>query len=304
MSLNLTSRVKRFGRAIGVDLMGFAPIGLFCNAERYGGINPAIYLSDATGVLVMACRIQQGTSRVAGPYNTPGKTYGPYLYYGYGYLNFFLAECAYRVANYLESNGYSAIPFPPTGPASMYRRYEGFAEMPTSEPFSADISHRHAAVAAGLGVIGFSGLLLTPQFGAKQRIVSIVTNAPLETDGQYVGPSLCEAEKCLICVKRCPTHALRGDRCNEFTVGDRTFRYASVDYTRCLLSIAGFIRKAGARTDLKIPLDSVKLGRDYYWKNRDKRSSIDFSMITEPIHMNLCGLCLISCPSTLKYRKR
>ena len=43
-------------------------------------------------------------------------------------------------------------------------------------------SQRHAATRAGLGEFGFSGLVLTPQFGPRQRFVSVITQAELEPD--------------------------------------------------------------------------------------------------------------------------
>jgi len=292
--------VKQFARQIGVDLIGFAPIERFACAPALGGIDPSVYIKRATGVLVLACRIQSGVRKVAGSYLSDGKTYGPYLWYGYGYLNWFLSECAYRIASLLESEGYSAIPFPPTGPTSMYRRYEGFAGLDTDKPFSADISHRHAAVAAGLGELGFSGLLLTPEFGPRQRLVTIVTDAPLKPDRLYQGPQLCDREHCGICVKACPTYALNSRNTHKVTIERETFEYARVDYTRCLMGVAGFMRKGGARTDFNMPPQEDAITRDYYKLNREKRNPIDLTMISEPVHMNLCGLCLLSCPAPVK----
>jgi hypothetical protein len=43
-----------------------------------------------------------------------------------------------------------------------------------------DFSYKHAALAAGLGVFGWSNLILTPTYGARQRLISVVTEAPLD----------------------------------------------------------------------------------------------------------------------------
>jgi ferredoxin len=302
--MNLSTQVRRFAKNLGVDLIGFAPIERFSNASVKGGIDPGVYLKGASGVLVMACRIQSGIRKSTGPYTVDGKTYGPYLWYGYGYLNWFLSECAYRVASYLESRGYLALPFPPTGPTSMYRRYEGFIDLPIDKPFSADISHRHAAVAAGLGEIGFSGLFLTPEFGSRQRLVTIVTNAPIEASNFYSGQRLCDAKRCGICINSCPTLALSKQSTHKVTIGRRVYEYARVNYTRCIMGVAGFTRRGGARTDLEMPPQEVDLKREFFKMNREKRNVIDFSMTSEPVHMNLCGLCLLSCPAPLKPSSR
>lgn len=45
-----------------------------------------------------------------------------------------------------------------------------------------DLSHKHAAVVAGLGVLGKNTLLITPQFGNRVNLVSIVTDLEIEPD--------------------------------------------------------------------------------------------------------------------------
>jgi epoxyqueuosine reductase QueG len=74
-------------------------------------------------------------------------------------------------------------------------------------------SHRHAAVLAGLGEIGLSNLLITPQFGARVRLVSIITEVPLEPDQPYE-KSLCregQKECGKACVVHCPVEAISPD---------------------------------------------------------------------------------------------
>ncbi|NIM69365.1 MAG: hypothetical protein GTO48_02660, partial [Xanthomonadales bacterium] len=44
------------------------------------------------------------------------------------------------------------------------------------------VSLRVAGVAAGLGELGHSKLLLTPQFGPRQRVFVVLTDAELEPD--------------------------------------------------------------------------------------------------------------------------
>ena len=61
---------------------------------------------------------------------------------------------------------------------------------------------RFAAVAAGLGEIGRNGIVLTPQFGPRQRFICLTTNAELPYDEVYRGPALCR--KCGRCFTACP----------------------------------------------------------------------------------------------------
>jgi len=59
---------------------------------------------------------------------------------------------------------------------------------------------------AGLGWIGKSCLLITPQYGPRVRLASILTDAPLES-GELL-PSECGGRR--DCVEVCPPKAITG----------------------------------------------------------------------------------------------
>jgi hypothetical protein len=60
--------------------------------------------------------------------------------------------------------------------------------------------------AAGLGEIGLSGLLLTPELGSKQRYVFVLTDALLPETTFDQGLRLCGGG-CIFCVEACPVQA-------------------------------------------------------------------------------------------------
>ncbi|MCD4670919.1 MAG: hypothetical protein K8S14_10795, partial [Actinomycetia bacterium] len=76
----------------------------------------------------------------------------------------------------------------------------------TAIPVSDCLSSRYAAVLAGLGQMGWSGCVITPEFGLRQRFVAIVTDVPLEPTPLYDGNPLCK--KCFRCVDACPVKAV------------------------------------------------------------------------------------------------
>jgi hypothetical protein len=118
------------------------------------------------------------------------------------------------VGQHLMANGYDAMIFPTTGlhpgvegmtdlqiwegpsPDGKARRYSPFRY--TFGPFS----HRHAATRAGLGEFGYSNLVLTREFGPRQRFNSIVTNAELAPD-PLISEPICLREACRLCQKAC-----------------------------------------------------------------------------------------------------
>jgi epoxyqueuosine reductase QueG len=68
-----------------------------------------------------------------------------------------------------------------------------------------DVSLRHAAVCAGLGVFGRHNLVIHPNFGSRLSFTGILTELPLVSDPP-VTEKLCD--NCNLCVKACPGKAL------------------------------------------------------------------------------------------------
>jgi epoxyqueuosine reductase QueG len=261
---------------MGVDLFGVAP------AERLGegpeGARPTDYLPTARSVIVLAAKILDAVVEVAGHYEEPGKTLSPYMWYGYPVLNWDLSSAAVRLARLLEARGFRGLPFPPTGLLYKYGT-------------RADFSHRHAAVAAGLGEVGFSGLLLTPQFGARQRLVSIITDAPLEPSPMYEGLELCRPDCCgLACIKACPTTAMTSK--TSFTIEGKTYTHARLHQVKCKWP---FAEKGFRRTKVTMPTDPTE--EDF----RELLSSTPphpfDAALNQFTFVPQCGACIFSCPS-------
>lgn len=69
------------------------------------------------------------------------------------------------------------------------------------------LTHKRAATCAGLGWIGKSGLLVTPEHGARLSWGTILTDADLDV-AEPVLQSRCGT--CAACVRACPVGAIRG----------------------------------------------------------------------------------------------
>jgi epoxyqueuosine reductase QueG len=83
-------------------------------------------------------------------------------------------------------------------------------------------SHKIAAHLAGLGWIGRSCLLITPEAGPRVRWTTVLTDAPLAAAGRATEQACGE---CRQCVDMCPTKAFTG---KPFRVGEhRDVRFAA-----------------------------------------------------------------------------
>lgn len=106
----------------------------------------------------------------------------------------FVDNAAARIARCLEKEGFESVHVAATMPVEFLGGRNFIGEFP----------HRNAAVAAGLGVRGRNNLLITPEFGPRHRMASVITTAALEPD-PVLKDSPCR--KCEKCVKACPVSA-------------------------------------------------------------------------------------------------
>ena len=148
----------------GADLVGIAPMERFATAPQ--GHKPTDFMPDCKSVISIGLHLFQGMSDVWGEYDEPGKSITPYLFYGYGLTNIESSRIVNRMAKLLEYKGYKTLCFLPTWLSSSYKYFE---EMFETDKVKTEFSHRHAAVAAGIGEFGWSGIVLTPEFGSMQR---------------------------------------------------------------------------------------------------------------------------------------
>jgi epoxyqueuosine reductase len=124
-----------------------------------------------------------------------------YRHNSYDVVNLALDLIALRIANTLQRAGFDTFPIP--------------ASKRTDDDHICGIfSQKLAAHLAGLGWIGKSCLLITPDHGPRVRWVTILTDAPLRPTGTP-GKQQCGA--CSACVDICPQHAFTGTpfHCDE-----------------------------------------------------------------------------------------
>ena len=90
-----------------------------------------------------------------------------------------------------------------------------------------ELSHKMIANLAGLGWIGKSCLLITPEYGPRLRWATLLTDYDLETENN---PLNSRCNDCRLCVQKCPSHALNDV---EFRKEDpRSVRYDAFKCSR------------------------------------------------------------------------
>lgn len=176
--------VKSVAREAGADLVGLARVEDYPAGGHIGA--PSRFMPGARSIVAFAVRIPGGALESNSMHLTlRGSMTSMEVVDWVGH----------RVAGYLEDHGALAVAIPTFIPLPM---------IPETKGLIAEFSLRHAAQAAGLGVLGRNNLLLTERFGPRVRLGAVVTTAELEPDPR--AEKVCE--ECNTCIDSCPAEAL------------------------------------------------------------------------------------------------
>lgn len=108
-------------------------------------------------------------------------------------------EIAEWLADFIITKGYRAYA------QSDRNLINGFYDETTK---TTTLPHKKIAILAGLGWIGKSNLLVTPEYGSAFCMCTVLTNAPLPIENKPMIISKCG--DCTICKDICPTSAIHG----------------------------------------------------------------------------------------------
>ncbi len=272
--------IKETALKNGMDLCGIADISRFKTSMK--GKHPCDILPGCKSVIVVGVRLLDGIIQANFRDFEDGRRDLKGLYGTYGYTmlpNFELTYACYAIAQFIErTTGEIATPCS-TGPMTN----------------GSQISIRHAAVAAGLGVFGWMSIVLTPEFGPRNRFGVILTTAEIEPDPMYEGKELCNPEKCGICTKVCPTGALSkyGEQdARVVKMGGKKYEYCHVNMARCLSACMALTKDLGGQEDI-LQTD------DPSWQDivdaTPKARADDVGIQHSPSWY--CGRCLSYCPT-------
>ena len=278
--MDIKALVKEAALKNGMDMCGVASIDRFAGSPK--GRHPQETLPGCKSVVVVGVGLLDGIVQANFRTFEDGREdlKGLYGTYGYAMLpNFELTYACYAVAKVIERQlGEVATPCS-TGPMTN----------------GIQISIRHAAVAAGLGEFGWMGIVLSPEFGPRNRFGVVLTTAEIEPDPMIDTGTLCDPTKCTICTDCCPTKAIGAYGSNDTStsvLGNKTYTYGFVSMPRCQAPTQGMRIKFGARKDyLTTDAPTSEDIREGEAKMPESRSGLQS---LETWH---CGKCLSYCPA-------
>ena len=121
-----------------------------------------------------------------------------------------------------------------------YLPEEGAADVSEMTEFHPEFSHRYAAVAAGIGRLGWSGNLMTAELGALVELGSVISDAPLTPDAPLPDAEH-PCDGCRSCSAVCPVGMVPPRESAEVTIGSVTERIAAKrPNTCCWIGCTGY----------------------------------------------------------------
>jgi epoxyqueuosine reductase QueG len=192
--------IKARAKQHGADIVGVAP------AERLAGEapghRPADLLPGAKSVISVGIRQLRAYMEKA-----PNTTF---FMYGYRQKNDYINEIVSDLAQFLDGEGYYALPVAPWGSGDLVIEHNGSRGKKPKAHMSGVFSHARAAAGAGLGEVGLNGMFLSAVYGPRIHLGSVITTAPLAAGPSATG-GLCDRIGCMECVKQCPAEAIASD---------------------------------------------------------------------------------------------
>ncbi|WP_432736263.1 4Fe-4S double cluster binding domain-containing protein [Maridesulfovibrio sp. FT414] len=200
---NFKEKLLNEAKSWGADLIGIADTNRLANMET----RPASLLNGFPRAISIAVQLADGI--MDGITDVPTELYSQH----YQRVNALLDNIACRVSSFIQNNGGRALPIPAS-------------QILCEERFTSYISHKAVAINAGLGWQGKSLLLVTPKYGPRVRLTTILTDLDITADS----PIKNRCGKCTYCTDACPAKAIK----NVNTTLHYSSRNEAVDLDSCV----------------------------------------------------------------------
>jgi len=239
---NYTEMIKDKITGFGADLVGIADIEPLKELR----VDPHDLLDPFTRAVSIAIKLPlAGFEEIV---DRPTPIYKSI----YQTANLILDQVAFKTAIALQDDGYYSLPLPASQVLDQHSWY-------------AAISHKAVARMAGLGWQGKNLLIITPQYGSRVRLATILTKAPLAVDG----PVKNRCGDCTACQDACPAQAIKGVN----TETHYKNRNEAMYFSRCVEKVTGEFAKI---PEVGVPICGICIkvcpfGRKMHVKETDER---------------------------------
>jgi len=205
------TKLKSLARSLGAELVGITTTDML--ADGPPSADPRYLLPSATSVISFSVSLDRDivqdfiSKREWRPHCTDRKAVVRKLY-----------TIGDVIAEQLRSEGHEAVNVDLN---NNYRPEEGAEDVTEMTEFHPDFSHRYAALAAGIGRLGWSGNLLTREYGALVELGSVLTSARLRPD-RPIPDTDHPCDRCKMCALVCPVGMIHPKESIQVTVAGVT----------------------------------------------------------------------------------
>ena len=215
-----TEELKAIARAAGADLVGVADLGPFKAGET---MLPPHVLERFTRAVSVAVHLDD--TIIEGIEGAPTPLYAQH----YCAINATLDHLTAQLVEWITARGFSAYAIPAS-------------QIVDENNLLGSISHKAVARLAGIGWQGKSLLIVSPQYGPRIRLATILTDTPLSSDK----PVKNRCGTCDECTKACPAAAIKSIR----TMDRYANREEALHFRRCVEQTRRFKARLGIEAQI------------------------------------------------------
>jgi epoxyqueuosine reductase len=215
-----TADLKATARTAGADLVGIADLTAFGTAET---LLPPHALEPFTRAVAVAVHLDDAV--VEGIERAPTLLYAQH----YRAVNASLDRLTADLVKWIKAQGYSARAIPAS-------------QIVDEHNLLGSISHKAIARLAGIGWQGKSLLIVSPQYGSRIRLATVLTDLPLIADK----PVKNRCGTCHECAKACPASAIKNIR----TADRYATREEALHFDRCVEQTRRFKARLGIEAQI------------------------------------------------------
>lgn len=142
-----------------------------------------------------------------------------------------------RLVEKIRQEGYEAINIDLN---NNYRPEKGAVDVTEMTEFNPEFSHPYAAIAAGIGRLGWSGNLVSKEYGALVELGSVICSANLQPDNPIPDEEH-PCDNCRICSQVCPVEMIKPKAAAQVTIAGITETIAKKrPNTCCWIGCTGY----------------------------------------------------------------